>query len=92
MNTGEILIYQSNTGDIKLDVRFEDETVWLTIDQMSKLFGKSRATVNEHVLNIFDEKKLDREQVLRKIGISDFSTKPTNYLTESEMKLLGLFG
>jgi hypothetical protein len=92
MNTGEILIYQSNTGDIKLDVRFEDETVWLTIDQMSTLFGKSRATVNEHVLNIFDEKELDREQVLRKIGISDFSIKPTNYLTESEMKLLGLFG
>jgi len=79
MNTGEIIIYQNNEGNIKLDVRLEDETVWLTIDHMATLFGKSRATVNEHILNIFEENELDKEKVMRKIGISDFSTKPTNY-------------
>lgn len=79
MGTGEILIYQNSEGDIKLDVRLEDETVWLTIDQMASLFGKSRATVNEHILNIFDEKELEKESVMRKIGNSDFSTKPTNF-------------
>lgn len=78
MKTGEILIYQNSDGNIKIDVRLEDETVWLTIDQMATLFGKSKSTVNEHILNIFDEKELEKERVMRKIGISDFSTKPTN--------------
>jgi hypothetical protein len=58
MNTSEIFIYQNNEGDIKIDVRLEYETVWLTIDQMAALWGKSKFTVNEHILNIFDEKEL----------------------------------
>ena len=76
---GEILIYQNREGNIKIDVRLEDETVWLTIDQMTTLFQKSRATINEHILNIFKEKELDGNNSIRKIGISDFSTKPTNF-------------
>ena len=79
MNTGEIIIYQNPEGNIKIDVRLGDETVWLTIEQMSELFQKSRSTVNEHILNIYDENELDKETSVRKIGISDFSTKPTNY-------------
>lgn len=79
MDTGEILIYQNKEGDIKLDVRLEEDTVWLTLDQMATLFGKSRATVNEHILNVFEENELEKEHVMRKIGISDFSTKPTNF-------------
>ena len=47
----EIIIYQSQDGTIKVDVLFSDETVWLTIDQMATLFGKSRSTINEHILN-----------------------------------------
>jgi hypothetical protein len=78
MHKGEILIYQNSEGSIKLDVRLEQETVWLTIEQMATLFGKTKSTVNEHILNIFEEKELDKEHVMRKIGISDFSTKPTN--------------
>ena len=46
---------------------------------MAELFQKSRSTVNEHILNIFDEQELNSEDSLRKIGIPDFSTKPTNY-------------
>lgn len=75
----QIVIYQSQDGTIKVDVLFEGETVWLTIDQMSTLFGKSRSTINEHILNIYKEKELQEEESMRKIGISDFSTKPTNY-------------
>lgn len=75
----EILIYQSQDGTIKVDVWFEDETVWLTIDQMCTLFGKSRSTINEHILNIYKEGELSEADSMRKIGISDFSTKPTNY-------------
>ena len=75
----EILIYQSEDGTVKVDVLFQDETVWLTIDHMSLLFGKSRSTINEHILNIYKEGELLENNTMRKIGISDFSTKPTNY-------------
>ena len=75
----EILIYQSEDGTVKVDVLFQDETVWLTIDHMSLLFGKSRSTINEHILNIYKEGELLENNTMRKIGNSDFSTKPTNY-------------
>ena len=75
----EILIYQSQDGIIKIDVLFENETVWLNIEQMSTLFGKSRSTINEHILHIYEEKELNKVDTMRKIGISDFSTKPTNF-------------
>lgn len=79
MNTGEILIYQNQDGNIKIDVRLEEETVWLTQEQMALLFGKAKSTINEHILNIYDENELVEETSVRKIGISDFSTKPTNH-------------
>lgn len=79
MTDTNILLYQTTTGDIKLDVRIEDETVWLTIDHMATLFQKSRATINEHILNIFSEAELEKEACMRKIGNSDFTTKPTHF-------------
>lgn len=79
MNTGEILIYQNQEGTIKIDVRLEEETVWLTQEQMALLFGKAKSTINEHILNIYAENELVEETSVRKIGISDFSTKPTNH-------------
>ena len=79
MEKHEIVIYQSQDGTIKVDVLFEGKTVWLTMDQMTVLFGKSRSTINEHILNIFKEGELVEEDSVRKIGNSDFSTKPTNY-------------
>lgn len=78
-NTQEMVIYQTDDGAVKIDVRMDAETVWLTIDGMSKLFDKSRSTINEHILNIFEEGELKKEDVMKKIGISDFSTKPTHF-------------
>ena len=75
--SGEIIFYQPD-GESKLQVYLENETVWLTIDQMSDLFLKSRSTINEHILNAFKENELNKTEVMRKIGNSDFSTKPTN--------------
>lgn len=74
MGKSEIVIYKSEDGNIKVDVLFEDETVWLTIDQMSTLFGKSRSTINEHILNVYAEGELSETDTIRKIGNSDFST------------------
>jgi hypothetical protein len=79
MNSGEIVIYQNQDGKIKIDVRLEEETVWLTIEQMALLFGKAKSTINEHILNVFNENELVEDLCVRKIGNSDFSTKPTNF-------------
>ena len=62
-------------------MRLENETVWLTIEQMATLFGKARSTINEHILNAFQEGELNEKESMRKIGNSDISTKPTNYYT-----------
>lgn len=78
-NKGEVIIYQTDNGLTHIEVKLVDETVWLTIDQMSELFGKSRSTINEHILHIFLEGELLESESVRKIGNSDFSTKPTNF-------------
>jgi hypothetical protein len=75
----EVIIYKTHDGNIALSVFVENETVWLSIDQMAELFNKSRSTINEHILNIYNENELSEEDTMRKIGNSDFSTKPTNY-------------
>ncbi|MBW6488585.1 virulence RhuM family protein [Sulfurimonas sp.] len=74
-----ILIYQTEDGQTKIQTRLEDETVWINIDQMAELFQKSRSTINEHILNIYKEAELEKDESMRKIGNSDFSTKPTNF-------------
>src|SRR5574344_801382 len=78
-NDTDIIIYQAEDGKMRLDVRLEHETVWLSLDQVAVLFGKSKSTINEHVLNIYEEKELEEDKTKRKIGNSDFSTKPTNF-------------
>ena len=61
----EILIYQSQDGIIKIDVLFENETVWLNQNQLCTLFGKSKATISEHIKHIFEEGELDEKAVVR---------------------------
>jgi hypothetical protein len=76
---GEIIMYENDSGQSAIQVKLQDETVWLSIEKMAQLFNKSRSTINEHILNIYKEKELVPEDTSRKIGNSDFSTKPTNY-------------
>lgn len=65
-NNGEIIIYQSEDGRIRLDVRLEEKTVWLTQEQIAQLYAKSRSTITEHISNIFKEGELEKEKVCRK--------------------------
>lgn len=65
-NQGEIVIYQSENGDTKIDVRFVDETVWLTQQQMAELFQSSRTNIVEHIGHIYEEGELDEESTCRK--------------------------
>ncbi len=66
MNTGEIVMYQNPQGSIKIDVRLEDETVWLTQAQLCELFQKSKSTISEHIKNVFEEGELDEKLVVRR--------------------------
>jgi len=75
MNNSELLIYQAPDGQIKIDVRLKDETVWLTQDHMAQLFGKAKSTINEHIKNIFAEGELVENDVMKKFGISEFQQK-----------------
>ena len=65
-NKGDIVIYQSESGETKIDVRFQDETVWLTQAQMEELFQSSHANVVEHIKNIYSEGELDESSTCRK--------------------------
>ncbi|MBA4276902.1 virulence RhuM family protein [Flavobacterium sp.] len=69
MNTGEILIYQNQEGSIKIDVRLEEETVWLTQAQIALLFGKGRTTITEHIQNVFIEGELEQNRTCRKFRL-----------------------
>ena len=66
-NKGDIIIYQSESGETKIDVRFQDETVWLTQAQLCELYQSSKANVSEHIKNIFEEGELEQSAVVRKI-------------------------
>ena len=66
MTNSEIIIYKNQYGSVKVDVRLEDETVWLTQAQLCELFNKSKATISEHIKNVFEEGELDAVATVRK--------------------------
>ena len=69
-NSGsQMFLYQSADGSTHIEVKLEDETVWLTQKQMGELFQKSAPTINEHIKNVFDEGELDVLSTIRKFRI-----------------------
>ena len=65
-SNGSIIIYQSEDGSVRIDVRLEDETVWLTQQQMADLYGASRTNVVEHIKHIYEEGELSEDATCRK--------------------------
>ncbi|WP_255512110.1 virulence RhuM family protein [Pedobacter sp. MR2016-19] len=61
----ELILYQSEDGQTKIQTRLEDETVWLTQAQLIELFGKAKSTISEHIKNIFEEGELEEHSVVR---------------------------
>ena len=68
-NQNLIEIYQAQDGTTQVEVRFENDTVWLSQAQMAMLFGKDIRTINEHITNIFDDEELEKEPTIRKFRI-----------------------
>ena len=67
-NKGEILIYKTEDGLTKIDVKLEDETVWLSLDQMAELFQRDKSTVSRHIKNIFKEGELEKNETVAKFA------------------------
>ena len=65
-DSGNVIVYVDNNGKPQVDVRFQDETVWLTQAQLAELYQSSKANVSEHIKNIFDEGELDSAATVRK--------------------------
>ena len=68
MKQDQVVIYQTEDGQTQIDVRLENETVWLTQAQMAELFQKDRTVITRHINNVFKEKELEREEVSVKIA------------------------
>jgi len=66
--SGQIQIFQSEDGEIQLDVSLDQETVWLTQAQMTELFGRERSVITKHINNIFKEGELVRDSVCAKFA------------------------
>jgi hypothetical protein len=62
---GEIILYQTSNGETKIEVRLENETVWLTQKQLGELFQKAKATISEHIKKIFEEGELEEKSTVR---------------------------
>lgn len=77
-NNDNMLIYLSEDGKIKIDVRFENETVWLSQAQMCILFGRERSVITKHIKNIFEEKELDENSNVQILHIAN-SDKPVKF-------------
>ena len=64
-NKGDIVIYKTQDGLTKINVKFEDETVWLTQAQLVELYQTSKSNISEHIKHIFEEQELDEKSVVR---------------------------
>jgi len=78
-NEQNIIIYQNADGNIKLDVHLQDDSVWVTQEQMAQLFGKAKSTINEHINNIYKEGELEKALTTQKFGNSEFQQKAPLY-------------
>lgn len=65
-NTGKILIYQNEKGDTKIDVYFEEDTIWMTQKAMCELYQVAKSSISEHISNIYKDGELDPEATVRK--------------------------
>lgn len=72
MSESNIIIYQTEDGKTKIETRLENETVWLTLNQMAELFQKAKSTISEHISNLFSEGELDKNSTVRNFRTVQF--------------------
>ncbi len=75
----QLVLYTTDDGKVKLEVEIADGTVWLTQQQIAKLYGKAVSTINEHLKNIIEEKEISENDCIKKFGNSEFQQKAPFY-------------
>ena len=68
MGPEHLIIFKTDDGAVSLDVRMDEDTVWLSLDQMAALFDRDKSTVSRHIKNVFEEGELERESVVAKFA------------------------
>ena len=96
---GEILIYQTDDGQTNIEVKIEDDTVWLTQQQLTELYQCSKSNISEHIKHIFEEGELDKDSVVRKFRTTSMQVegysleaqkdKLRKYADYQEMSIVG---
>ena len=68
MDKGQFLLYQTPDGESKIEVKLQDDTVWLSLDQMAELFQRNKSTISRHIKNVLEEGELDENMVVAKFA------------------------
>ena len=87
-NKTELVIYESQDGNIKLDVNLENETVWLSLEQMTRLFGRDKSVISRHIKNVFEEGELVKDEVVAKFATN---TKHVSIAGKSQTHLVDYY-
>ena len=80
MRNSSIIMYTTEDGLTKIETTFDEDTVWLSLDQMAELFQRDKSTISRHIKNIFEEGELQRNSV-----VANFATTATDGKTYQEM-------
>ena len=72
MDKGQFLLYQTPDGESKIEVKLQDDTVWLSLDQMAELFQRNKSTISRHIKNVLEEGELDENMVVAKFATTAF--------------------
>ena len=64
MDKGQFLLYQTPDGDSQIEVKLQNDTVWLSLDQMAELFQRNKSTISRHIKNVLEDGELDEKEVV----------------------------
>ena len=73
MDKGQFLLYQTPDGDSQIEVKLQNDTVWLSLDQMAELFQRNKSTISRHIKNVLEDGELDADSV-----VANFATTATD--------------
>ncbi len=77
--TSQIVIYETEDGQTQIDVRLENDTVWLKTSQMSLLFDREESNIRRHIINVFDEGELDRDNNVHFLHVNGVKKPVPNF-------------
>lgn len=87
LQQSEIILYQTEDGQTRVDVRLENETVWLSLNDIAHLFDRDKSVISRHIRNVFSEGELERDSV-----VANFATvQNEGERTVSRTKMLGIY-